>query len=183
MFKRCLTTSTLALCLAASPWALADFYIGGKVGSTEWDDGKTGISTDVLAGYQFSEFLAAEIAYTNLGDFNEGIFTTSVVGASYSLVGLLPLDDTFTLKAAAGYFDYTVDTSKGGQTFISADAGDFIYSLGLNMHLVDNIAISLEYRATPLSFSTYRTANPSDIINPNQKENADNLLLGIVVNF
>ncbi len=177
------TALPLLIALAASPMAIAEFYLGGKLGNVEWEDGNQAESFDFLVGYQFSEFWAGEVAYTHLGDFDTQQFNTKIEGASYSLVGLLPLDDTFTLKASVGYFDYSVDLTNRGQNFLEAQDGDFIYSLGVNMYLADNTTLSLEYRAIPLHFDLHykNSSNSSNL--QNQSETADNLCLGINLYF
>ncbi len=178
----------LAACTSANV-VFADFYAGGQTGSVTWDDNNTAVSFDVYGGYQFSEFLAAEIAYTDLGSFDDNnagdTFTTSVAGASYSLVGLLPLDDTFTLKGKVSYFDYSIDRERNGKASSKAEAGNVTYSAGIDMNIADNINVSLEYRFIPLEFNLYSNVDsaPKQEISHNQTESADNLSLGLNIAF
>lgn len=177
----------LCLALGLSGSCFAEFYAGGSVGQSQWDDvgDSKGTSFDIFGGFQFSEFLAAEIAYTDAGSFKHeylgDTFGTEIVGANYSLVVLLPLDDSITLKGKISYLDYTLDREIDGESQYKIQDGAVNYSLGIDINLVDNLYFDIEYRYYPLEFTL-----PRDIAGPVNRDveiAADNVSLGLRFTF
>ena len=105
-----LTTATAPLFAQDGKW-----YFGGAVGQSDLDesgfDEETGWS--LYGGYKFNPYVAAQVGYTYLGDFDSDRSRGSVEidGIDTSVVGFLPLQENFALlgKVGAYWWDSSVD--------------------------------------------------------------------------
>ena len=129
------------------------------------DDGDKGLS--LFGGYRFHRHLAAEAAYVDLGD--TAVIGTSGVGGSSATrqetngfrlvaVGLLPLDNGFTLFGKAGFYRWNSDVSFSGVgASYSASESGFKPSFGIGAEYALNKQFSLQLawdRYTALGKST-----------------------------
>jgi hypothetical protein len=100
--------------------ATSKFYLGLGVGSMKPDIpglSATAISWSLFAGTAINRFLAAEVAYTNLGSTDLG-GGTNLKGTSYSLnlVGNIPVTQAISMFAKFGFANTGVYTETGGAT-------------------------------------------------------------------
>ncbi|MEY4591100.1 MAG: hypothetical protein RL497_3176 [Pseudomonadota bacterium] len=137
----------------------ADFYFGGSAGLSTWDDEpkSEGTAFEIYGGYQFSEFIGVELAFTDPGSFDYHpsryeTIDTDISGANYSLVLSLPLDDTFGLYAKISLLDYELKSSYNNETLDKIQDQDFNYTLGFEFNAVDNLFVTFDYRYCPLNF-------------------------------
>lgn len=135
-----LTTVTAPLSAQEGRW-----YIGGAVGQSDLDqngfDEETGWR--LYGGYKFVPFVAAEVGYTYLGDFNSNRSNGSVEidGMETSIIGMLPLMDNFALlgKIGAYWWDSTIDG-----TLLSLnedDDVDLTYGIGAEFRVYNQMGI------------------------------------------
>lgn len=94
------------------------FYLGVGLGSMKNDIpgvSNTSIPWSLFAGTSINRFLAAEVAYTNLGstDLGSSIY---LKGAAYSLnlVGMIPVTQSVNMFAKFGFANTGVYTESGG---------------------------------------------------------------------
>jgi OOP family OmpA-OmpF porin len=146
-----------ACCLTALS-AHAQFYIGGSATSTasDFETAAETFESDELgwkayAGYNFLDFLGAELSYRDLGSFTE-----STTGASIDL-DLKVIDASvrayipvsiFDLFVRAGYaniaFDGSISVDDEVENF-DEDDWELFYGVGLELKLGDKLAIRAEW--------------------------------------
>lgn len=158
-FKSRLNTLLGAAVLASAP-CFADFYAGGAVGLSTWDDApkSEGTAFEIYGGYQFSEFFSAEIAYTDPGSFDYSpaygeTYSTDISGVNYSLVVSIPLADAYGLYAKIGLLDYDIERSLNNYTLGNINEQDFNYALGAELNATDNLWVTFDYHYYPLKFT------------------------------
>jgi hypothetical protein len=147
-----------ATTLVCTP-CFAEFYAGGSVGLSRWDDApkSEGTAYEIYGGFKFSEFIGAEIALTDPGSFDysssyDETFSTDISGANYSVVLSLPLADAYGLYAKIGLLDYEVKRSRNDRTITKIRNQDLNYALGFELNAVDNLWVTFDYRYYPLTF-------------------------------
>jgi opacity protein-like surface antigen len=153
-----------------APAAYADnekgFYAGAGVGRfnagiddisgvspafQSWEEDDTAYKAFV--GWRFSEIIALEAAYINLGEpsgeVTPGInVDASVDGFAPYVVATIPLG-LFEVYGRLGYFFYDgnigVESGVGGRVEVDEESEDFVYGAGVGLDLLDHINIRLEY--------------------------------------
>jgi OOP family OmpA-OmpF porin len=162
MFKRPGLSVFAALGLTVGMAAQADvqpgFYAGAGFGSTKIvDQSDTGFK--VFGGYNFNQNFAVELSYFDLGeasasfedvDFGRIDVDAGISGFSGSVVGSLPVSDTFSVFAKAGFASYDIDahvTVDGfGSGSGSTSESDMTYGLGGALSF-GQFGLRLEYEA------------------------------------
>lgn len=123
-----------------------DFDLEGR--STAWEG---------FVGYEVNKYLAIELGYIDGGSAEDTILgatvradTSAIVG---SVVGTLPIGDTFSLYGRVGYmkWDAAESATLDGVTIATADVdgNDPIFGAGVAA-LVEGSLIRIEYRAADL---------------------------------
>jgi OOP family OmpA-OmpF porin len=150
--------------------ASAQGYIGGSAGESDADDGNAipslitsgpvdGKDTGMkfFGGYQFNQNLAVELAYVDLGKAKySGTFGGAPVtggsvktsGFNASVVGVLPLNPSFSLFAKAGLFAWEAKARDvtGGAPFSGKDDGaDLSLGFGGAYNLTRNFSLRAEW--------------------------------------
>lgn len=132
----------------------------GITATSTTDDKDTGWKA--FAGYRIMKYLAVEGAYANLGEANANIVTTAPVAGTanvtleneawtLSALGILPLNDKFSLFARLGLNVWNVDitasgTGSGGTSYSDSEDGtDVVYGLGAAYHLTPNLNLRAEW--------------------------------------
>ena len=180
-----LSTLAAALALISTPALAADegFYVGAGAGifSADLGDIAPGIGFDEddtgfrgFGGWQFHNNFAVELGYVDggkasatIGDIDligiEADLDISVSGFDLSLVGSLPLGETFFAFGRAGVIKWDADLDavlreddgEGGVITTSESASesgeDLMYGAGFGMNLGDNAEVRLEYTFYDLS--------------------------------
>jgi OOP family OmpA-OmpF porin len=178
-----LTTALLVLfgmVINSSATADGTWYAGASLGTGEAneitfddiDDGSalSGSTTNddfgwkVFAGFSYSEYVAVEVAYVDLGEvsikaesdgdgiaFDPGPVNASIgtSGLSLALVGSMPINDKFGFQAKLGYFAWSADETLSNVAFVpvsvSRDGSDPMFGLGAVYRPNDRYEIRLEY--------------------------------------
>ena len=157
-----------ALCLATFA-AAADEHSQWRVGlaasfsdfegdsSFPVDDSTIGLH--ISAQYQFNSWLAGEVAYQNIGEFETDVSGGGSVteiafsGLSFSTLFYIPVPGTASenidLYARVGYFDFDVDLTSptltnGLQASIGHDTG-VLGGIGATIAISEDFAIRTEY--------------------------------------
>jgi OOP family OmpA-OmpF porin len=173
----------VALGLVAAPTFAADTgpYVGAGVGqfSTQIDDTGLGVDFDdgdvgfkVFGGYNFLEWLGAEVAYIDGGTAEEKYSDADVAGSltveadvsafTVAAVGTLPIGEMFELygKLGMAFWDGELSYSASGEVcdFLgsedfpcsaSADESgeDFYWGIGAGVNFGEHFNVRLEYEA------------------------------------
>jgi OOP family OmpA-OmpF porin len=168
----------VALGLVAAPTFAADTgpYVGAGVGQfnvqaddLDFDDGDVGFK--VFGGYNFLEWLGAEVAYIDGGSAEEkfsdpdlGSATLGVDVTAFTLaaVGTLPIGDMFELYGKLGMAFWDGDLSVSASGLICdeliaeglpcsetvGDSGeDFYWGIGAGVNFGEHFNVRLEYEA------------------------------------
>lgn len=132
----------------------------GITATSTTDDKDTGWKA--FAGYRIMKYLAVEGAYANLGEVSANIISTAPVAGTanvqveseawtISALGILPLNDKFSLFGRLGLNVWNIDasasgTGSGGATYSDSDDGTgVVYGLGAAFHLTPNLNLRAEW--------------------------------------
>lgn len=118
---------------------------------TNCEDSDNGPKVEV--GYEFNRNWAMELGYTSFGtifDSKDNAFTVSQDSRAITLsvIGLVPLGDSWGIYARAGYARYKTDGSGSvqGVAVRDSDGNTPMYGLGVKVNLNENFALRLEYQ-------------------------------------
>ncbi len=131
--KKLVLAAAAAFTLQAGAVSAEDFYLGGKLGGYDVEEGFVDINELALGayfGYRFNEYVSVEAEYVNL--FEDSTFGVDVDGDLWavSVRPTLPLDDEWELYAKAGWGWLDVEAD-GGFVSTSGTDDDFIWGLGI----------------------------------------------------
>ena len=150
--------ATVLLCFASSiafagPAKERGGFVGGSLGSTEFDDGGAfaGFDQDdsdsgfsVFGGYKFLKHLAVEARYTDFGTFTVAGIPLDASVASVHAVGIIPFGSSgWELFGQLGLG--TLDVSLPGETTDNEAVGSA--GLGLRFSATENFSIALQMDA------------------------------------
>lgn len=169
MHKRLGLTALAALALMAATAAQADtqpgFYAGAGIGSTKVGDDISGVDDSdtgfkIFGGYAFNKNLAVELGYFDLGEasgsfsdpfIGDASFDVGVSGLNASVVGRVPVSETFSLFGKLGFASYDLDghvTIFGlGSASDSQSETDLTYGIGAALSLGPQWEVRAEYEA------------------------------------
>ena len=137
-----------------------EFATLGITSTTTTDDSDSGWKA--FAGYKITKNLAVEGSYTNLGEATARTVVTAPVAGTFnstlefeswsiSAVGILPLNDQFSLFARLGLNVWNLDgsvtgTGSGSTTVTTGDDGaDVVYGLGASYNFSQNLSLRGEW--------------------------------------
>lgn len=132
----------------------------GITSTTTTDDKDTGWKA--FAGYRVMKYLAVEGAYTNFGDASARVTVTAPAAGvanveleneawSLSVLGILPLNDKFSLFGRLGFNVWNVEAtatgtgSATGRYSYDEDGTDVLYGLGASYHFTPNLNLRAEW--------------------------------------
>jgi len=136
------------------------FYVGANVGQSSTDtynlSTKTGTAFSVLAGYQFMKYVAAEIQYNDFGSPTaSGGPSIKINGYSAAAVGILPLNDQWSLMAKLGY----ASTKLGSP--VDKTKSDVTYGIGGQYNIDRNWGVRANYDAYSVENNASQKATTS----------------------
>jgi OOP family OmpA-OmpF porin len=136
-------------------------YLGASIGwamdeARVFDTGDTfedsGIAFKVFGGYSFNRYFAAELAYVEADKLEDRVARIDVTSESSGLIaaflGKLPLSDSFSLFAKAGWALYEERASfRLGSLSASEknDADDPVYGVGAELAIGERVKLRAEY--------------------------------------
>ncbi|EKO3571914.1 OmpA family protein [Vibrio metschnikovii] len=157
--------------MAASSSAMADVYLGGKLGQTWLNDScRAGevcedrdTSMGAFLGYNLNEWLAVEAGYDMLGKFTG-------IGLADDRVKAITLAPKFTLSLSPGVGAYA---KLGGAYVDYGDESDysFLAAAGLEFNVSPNVSLRTEYQVL------------TDINNDQTRAEANTVSLGVSYRF
>jgi len=125
------------------------YYFGGTIGASQGSGYCSGeadkcenedTAWKLLTGFKVSDKLAAELAYSSLGDMRKSGNNADSSAFTVTAVGSLPLTEQFDIFAEAGLSRWNSDNEKGfGVT----------YGLGAKMHINASTNIRAEWQQFP----------------------------------
>jgi len=129
------------------------WYGGLDVGSSkvdDFDDRKTSVGGFV--GYGFSQNVAVELGYRQLGKFTYSGIDVTAKQTHLSVIGSLPLNPQFSVYGRLGYNNVKVDVNVGGYSG-SGDTNGVMYGVGAHYRFTPDILGRVEFQK-PTSDST-----------------------------
>ena len=173
--KKCLVVATASLITAP---VLAESYIGGNLGQTDYQEGEEQLSWEFIGGFKFHEYLGVELFYLDLGK-NEiedpidlALVEYQFSGWGAALRAELPLLQTLNLYSRIGFYDWDADvtvTLDGFEETGSLDDRDLRYGFGLAWNVAENAKVSFGYDAFEFDFSS--------------SDDVENLNIGVIFSF
>jgi OOP family OmpA-OmpF porin len=168
--KKQLVASAIALSsLGFAGQALAQAYLGGSVGQTDFDSEITsGLITSgsvdtkdtafkLFGGYMFNRNFGVEAAYVNLGEASySGMFDLDPVtggkveasGFNISALGSFPMAPTFSVFGKIGLFIWEAEATDitGGVPFSQKNDGtDLSFGIGVSYDFARNLSVRGEW--------------------------------------
>lgn len=149
---------------AKSMYIPGSSYIGFNVGRTDYSLGNgTGIfgndrsdtSYGLNAGAYFNNYLGLEIGMNDFGDASRGGGTTQAYGFNVSLIGKLPLNQSFNLLGKVGttYGRTEVSSRPGSGITAGKDDGFGVsYGIGAEYVFAPNVSAVIQYDEHYLKF-------------------------------
>jgi OOP family OmpA-OmpF porin len=157
--------SLFALPTVALSQDIPGWYVGIGIGQSKAKGACDGVSgpgitckeTDtagkILGGYQFSRNFALELGYADLGQAKAtfsgfGSATIGSKGFELTGVGMLPINERFSVLAKAGLFHWNVDAKDGTGLVgsVSASGTDLTFGFGLKFDFTKDFAIRGEWQ-------------------------------------
>ncbi len=153
--------SCFSIVMASTP-AVADIYLGAKIGKSWLDDAcVVGEACDdedmgggVFAGYNFNRYLGLELGYDYLGKFTTGVSGDGLDDEAISALTLTP-------KLSYPVLDQLAIYGRAGGAYVDFDGDNhwsFIGAVGFEFKVMSKGAIRLEYQTvTDVNDQSYRT--------------------------
>lgn len=125
------------------------FYVGAGVGSMKTDIpgvSANSIAWSLFAGTAINRFLAAEVAYTNLGSTDLG-GSNNLKGTSYSLnlVGNIPVTQSISMYAKFGFANTGVYVESGGSASATYSQSAPTIGLGVMINAGKKVDVRIAY--------------------------------------
>lgn len=122
-------------------------YVGGSYGSFKargdaFDDESELV--EVTLGGMFNRHIGVEANAAFFGEYGDDALSSDTKGYGLSLVGRVPLSNSWGLYAKGGQFfwDSDIETADGS---IETDGSDPFYSAGMDFRLAENLNMIIEY--------------------------------------
>lgn len=158
-----LATLGLMIGTAAQAEVAPGFYAGVGIGNSKLDfeDEELGIDFDaddtgfkIFGGYNFNQYFGVEAAYVNGGQPTDDVFGVDVefelTGFIGSVVGRVPVGDTFALFGKVGFASYDVEVSALGESEDESES-DMAYGFGGALTFAERWEVRVEYEAIDVS--------------------------------
>lgn len=159
-WKRCIAGLWMAALCSFTGGASAGGYIGAgaglttvdvcddlnSLGATSCDDEDTGLK--VFGGYKFNPNFAVEGLWADLGEVSAtgpgGTATVEVDGFGAAAVGIIPLNEQFSIFGKVGAFMW--DASGGGAASGTDDDGtDIMFGAGVSWDFTSRFGVRAEW--------------------------------------
>ncbi len=131
--KKYVATAAAIIALQAGAATAENFYVGGKLGGYDVDQGIVDINELAAGGYfgyRFNEYVSVEAEYVHL--FEDSAFGADIDGDlwAFSVRPTLPLSEDWELYAKAGWGWLDVEVDGGFFGSESDTDNDFVWGLG-----------------------------------------------------
>lgn len=157
------TLAAVGLAVNANVHAAEDsgvyFGIGGGEVNDKVDDFEgNGVAFKMFGGYAFNKYFAAEAAYIDAGELEDTVdgvdLTVESDGFVVAAIGKLPIGESFSLFAKAGYtfYDEKVSAQQGTLSFSEKNSDeDPLYGAGAELYLGSRFQLRAEYEVVDVS--------------------------------
>lgn len=181
MYKRIALSGLAALAMMVGAAANAanqeGFYVGAGFGQASTQDDATGFDQEetgfkVFGGYTFNRYVGAEAAYFDGGEMSQNLgsgltLDAQFTGLNFSLLGRLPLNESFTVFGKAGFATYDVDATlrlNGTVIQVSDDdeVEDIFYGVGAALSF-GPFDVRAEYEAIDLEDAEFNIMSVSGV--------------------
>ncbi|MCK9505248.1 MAG: porin family protein [Porticoccaceae bacterium] len=157
------------------------FYLGANYGGYKARGGDFDDENDlyeIVLGYQITPYISVEGNYSDFGSYGSSLASADVDGTGISLVGQLPVSDSFAIYAKAGQFWWDGDVSAANINR-SFDDDSIFYGVGTKFDISHALAITAEYKRYDIEF------DHSDFPQPlrDKDTDLDTLTLGVRYSF
>lgn len=132
----------------------SDFSLGNGIGVFSSDQGDT--SYNLQAGSYFSNNFGLEVGYTDFGGINRAGGRTKADGVNLSLIGRMPLSESFNLLGKVGTtYGRTQVSSAPGSGITAGDETGFglSYGVGAEYLISPKWSAALQYESHDLKFA------------------------------
>jgi OOP family OmpA-OmpF porin len=183
MYKRIALNGLAMIGLLAGASAYAEqasgFYAGAGIGDAtiEVDDvdfDASDTAFKVFGGYSFNQNFAVELTYFDGGapkeNFSEfgvnGSVEAEVDGLIASMVGRIPVGDTFALFGKLGFASYDVKATARAGGFSASEDGsdeDIAYGVGASLGFGQSFEVRAEYEAIDVSDGSFNVLSVSGL--------------------
>lgn len=191
-------TTFIALCaLAFAPLAAAQLpppadgsaYVGVHAGESNFDIAcDAPLNCDekdkaykLALGWQFNRYIAAELAYSDLGQANleagAGAFVAHLHATAYELsaIGTYPLGEVFSLLGRLGLLQ--ANTKYGGALGGEHNSKATTFGFGLQVDFTRNVTLRLQWQR----FNNLKTQIQRPTEEPQERGDVDMLSVGILL--
>lgn len=132
-----------------------------KVSEVGFDESDTAYK--VFGGFSFNQYFALEAAYVDSGNPSMAIGTATVdagiTGLNMSLVGRIPIGDSFALFGKLGFASYSweVNARRNGTILLSEDGSDsdMSYGFGASFTIGKRFVLGAEYEVIDITDLDY----------------------------
>jgi len=173
--------SALLFAAGASADPESGLYAGGNYGGFKARGGDFKDDHDLLegvVGWQIIPHLAIEGNYINFGKYGNSAASAEVDGYGASVVGRLPLTDSFSIYAKGGMFWWDADVKVLGVKRSQSDESPF-YGVGAAFHITPALGLIAEYKRFEMDYE--RRDFP--VAPRNSNTDLDTLTVGVRFNF
>lgn len=174
--KKIIAASLLSVTFA-SPALAADqgLYLGANVGQSSTDkyplSTKTGTAFEVLGGYQFMKYVAAELQYNHFGSPTiQGGESFKIDGYSLTAVGIYPFNEQWSVHARLGY----AHTNMGSP--VDSSKSDVTWGIG-GQYNIDRVW------GVRVNYDQYKVESPASASPPSEKATTSVPTIGVVYRF
>lgn len=162
----------------------SNWYIGASAGQTKVDSGITTTSAaesldekdtgyKVFGGYQYNQYLAAELYYADLGSVTYSNGTTTSIESdvkSYGIAGVVsyPLHKHIEpfVKAGIQHWKGKVTGTALNQSFnVVGDGNKALYGVGVNFPITEYFSFRTEYEVIKLDEEDYKFLSAGIVYN------------------
>jgi OOP family OmpA-OmpF porin len=161
MNSRSLQLSVLVLAVSVAGPAAAGSYIGAgagqasldacddlkALGATRCDDEDTGFK--IFGGIELNENIAFEGSYLDYGEVTasdeEDSLSGDLTAVTFSVVGMIPLNEQFSILAKLGFAFWDAEVSVSGQGSIDENDTDLFLGLGAGFDFTETLGIRGEW--------------------------------------
>lgn len=133
--------------LAQDQFDDSGFYVGGSYGlvsleGDNFDDDDN--APKLFAGFQILPFLGIEAAYHDFGEYENPAFQAEIESYSLSVVGRLPLSNSFAVFGRLGPM-WSETELRSGPFVADSDTEEVLLGAGMEFELADNVDLRLSY--------------------------------------
>lgn len=146
-FRAILRAACVTACLGTAAAHADGPYVGGSLAAPHFGDninglsiGNSGVSGKLFGGYQLNPNFAVEAGVADLGRISDDNGSIKSHGEYLDAVGLLPLNESWSLLGSVGVAHVNIDTSNGDDNGAALKLG-----LGAEYALNKNVALRGEY--------------------------------------